>query len=182
MHAVTDAVTAATPLGAWKTSWSTNTAPEGFFEQFGLMDLFFGNQAGCLGEVSALLLLLGGLFLIWRRCVNWQTPVFYLGSVALIALVLWGIDSQRFLPPGHHLFGGGLMLGAWFMATDMVTSPVTSRGMMVFGAGCGLLTMLIRVWGGYPEGVSFAILLMNAAVPLINRYTRPQVFGVKKSK
>ncbi len=177
----THAVTAATPLAAWETEWSGQENTAGFFEEFPLVNLFFGNQAGSFGEVSAFLLMLGGLFLIWRRCVHWQTPVFYLGTVTLISVILYGIDSQRYLSPAYHLFSGGLMLGAWFMATDMVTSPVTSRGMMVFGAGCGVLTMVIRVWGGYPEGVSFAILLMNAAVPLINRYTRPRVFGVSKS-
>lgn len=179
--AVTDAVTAATPLGAWKTALTSGIAESGYYPELGLADIFFGYQPGCLGEGSAFLLLLGGLFLWRRRCLSWQTPVFYLGTVALMASVLYGLDPQRHLPPGHHLFSGGLMLGAWFMATDMVTSPVTRRGMMVFGAGCGVLTMLIRVWGGYPEGVSFAILLMNATVPLINRYTRPRVFGVKQS-
>ncbi len=182
MHtALPDAITAATPLGEWKTAWSAGAAPEGFFADFSLVDLFLGNQAGSLGEGSALLLLLGGLFLLWRRCITWQTPVFFLGTVAVVATILYGINPQRYLHPAYHLFSGGLMLGAWFMATDMVTSPVTRRGMMVFGAGCGLLTMLIRVWGGYPEGVSFAILLMNATVPLINRTTRPRVFGTRKS-
>lgn len=176
-----DAVTTATPLAVWETEWQGEEDVAGFFEAYPWNDLFFGNQAGSFGEVSSFLLLLGGLFLLWRRCIYWQTPVFYLGSVALMAVILHGIDPHRYLPPAYHLFSGGLMLGAWFMATDMVTSPVTSRGMMIFGAGCGFLTMIIRVWGGYPEGVSFAILLMNAAVPLINRYTRPRVFGTRRS-
>ncbi len=177
----THAVTAATPLAAWETEWSGQEETAGFFEEYPWVDLFFGNQAGSFGEVSSLLLMLGGLFLLWRRCIHWQVPVFYLGSVTIIALILYGIDPHRYLPPFYHLFSGGLMLGAWFMATDMVTSPVTARGMMIFGCGCGVLTMIIRVWGGYPEGVSFAILLMNAAVPLINRYTRPRVFGTRQS-
>ncbi len=176
-----NAVTTATPLDVWETEWSGLEETGGFFEQYATRDLFFGYQSGSLGEGSAFLLLIGGLFLIWRRCVHWQIPVFYLGSVTLMAVILHSVDPQRYLPPAHHLFSGGLMLGALFMATDMVPSPVTRRGMMIFGAGCGILTMVIRVWGGYPEGVSFAILLMNATVPLLDRYTRPRVLGENKS-
>ncbi len=175
------AVTTATPLDAWETKWSGLDETGGFFEQYATRDLFFGYQSGSLGEGSAFLLLIGGLFLIWRRCVHWQIPAFYLGTVTLIAIILYGIDPQRYLPPTYHLFSGGLMMGALFMATDMVTSPVTRRGMMIFGAGCGILTMVIRVWGSFPEGVSFAILLMNATVPLLNRCTRPRVLGESKS-
>ena len=107
-------------------------------------------------------------------------PVCYVLTVALFAGVLWAIDPTQNMPPLFHVVSGGLMLGAIYMATDMVTSPVTHAGMAVFGIGCGLVTMVIRKWGGYPEGVSFAILLMNAVTPLINRATKPKVFGTKK--
>jgi electron transport complex protein RnfD len=117
-----------------------------------------------------------------RRCISWHIPVAYLGTVALFSAILWLQHPQQNLNPGFHMLAGGLMLGAIFMATDMVTSPVTKRGMIGFGVGCGVLTMLIRKWGGYPEGVSFAILLMNAVTPLINRATRPRVFGAVKKK
>jgi len=175
-----DAVTAATPLGMWKTAWSNGAAPSGFFELFPLRNLFLGAQAGCIGEVSAFALLLGGAYLLWRRCIYWQTPMFYLGTVAAFSGLLWLLDPARNLSPLYHLLSGGLMLGAFFMATDMVTSPVTKRGMAVFGVGCGLLTVVIRKWGGPPEGVSFSILLMNAVTPLINRCTKSRVFGHKK--
>jgi electron transport complex protein RnfD len=136
---------------------------------------------GCVGEVSAAALLLGAAYLLYRRCITWHVPVAYIGTVALFAAVLWAVNPDENLSPLFHVLAGGLMLGALFMATDMVTSPVTKRGMLIFGAGCGILTMVIRKWGGYPEGVSFAILLMNAVTPLINRYTRPRVFGKRKT-
>ncbi len=179
-----NAATTATPLGMWKEAWSsTATAPAGFFEQYPIMDLFLGNQPGCIGEVSALALLIGGLYLIWKRCIYWQVPVFYIGTVALLAGILYAIDPETNLRPDYHILTGGLMLGAFFMATDMVTSPITKKGMAVFGIGCGLLTMIIRKWsGGYPEGVSFAILFMNALVPLINNVTKPRTFGHLKAK
>ncbi|MBN1672946.1 MAG: RnfABCDGE type electron transport complex subunit D [Kiritimatiellae bacterium] len=174
-----DAVTTATPLGEWKTAWTQGAAPDGFFGRYRLLDLLLGNQPGCIGEVSALALLIGGLFLVWRRCVRWHIPFIYLSTVFVFSGVLFLLDPVSNLSPFHHVLSGGLMLGAFFMATDMVTSPVTANGMLVFGAGCGVLTMLIRKWGGYPEGVSFAILIMNGFTPLINRATRPRPFGHK---
>ena len=137
---------------------------------------------GCIGEVSALALLLGGAYLLYRRCITWHIPLAYIGTVAAFAALLHLLNPDTNMPVMFHLLSGGLMLGAIFMATDMVTSPLTKRGMLIFGVGCGLLTMIIRRWGGYPEGVSFAILLMNAITPLINRATRPRVFGQKKAK
>jgi electron transport complex protein RnfD len=142
--------------------------------------LFLGQTNGCIGEVSALALLIGGAYLLARRCIFWQTPVFYIGTVAVFATVLRAINPETNLPPLFHVLAGGLMLGAIYMATDMVTTPITKTGMAVFGLGCGILTMVIRKWGGYPEGVSFAILLMNAVTPLINRATRPRVFGTRQ--
>lgn len=135
-----------------------------------LSQLFLGNVAGSLGETSALALLLGAAFLLFKGIIDWRIPTAYLGIVAVFAM-LFGQD------PMFHLLTGGLLLGAFFMATDYVTTPVTPRGKIIFGLGCGLLTILIRKYGGYPEGVCYSILLMNAATPLIDRYTRPRRFG-----
>lgn len=176
-----DAVTAATPLGEMKTAvMLTGELPQGL--QDGAWNYLVGNMSGSLGEVSALALLLGGLYLLWQRIITWHTPVFYLGTVVVLSGIFWMIDPSRYPSPVFHLLTGGLMLGAIYMATDMVSSPVTVRGMMIFGTGCGLLTVLIRLFGGYPEGVSFAILLMNAATPLIDRYTKPKKFGLVPEK
>jgi electron transport complex protein RnfD len=138
---------------------------------------FIGARNGCIGEVSILALLAGGAYLLWRRIIYWQVPVFFIGSVAVFSGVLWMLDPSRNMNPLFHGLTGGLVLGAFFMATDMVTSPVTRTGMAIFGAGCGVLTMIIRKWGGYPEGVSFAILIMNSLTPLIDQGTAPRVFG-----
>ncbi len=171
-----DTVSSATPLGALKTAifehGTITAAPD-----LSLMDPFFGNIGGSLGEISALALMLGGIYLIARKVINWHIPVFYLGSVAAFTGILWGINPNMYADPAFHLISGGLMLGAFFMATDMVTSPITNKGKVVFAIGCGVITVVIRLWGGYPEGVSFAILIMNAFVPLINKVTRPGKFG-----
>lgn len=171
-----DAMTAATPLGEIKTALMLNgqlppSAHSGF------NDYFIGHMAGSLGEVSAIAILVGGLYLLKKKVISWEIPVSYLGSVILFSGIFWIIDNQRYADPLFHLLTGGLLLGAFFMATDMVTTPITRKGMLIFGVGCGVITVLIRLFGGYPEGVSFAILLMNAATPLIDRYTRPRVFG-----
>ena len=144
--------------------------------------MFLGDVNGCIGETSALALLLGGLFLLWRRVITWHVPVAYLGTVAVYAAIAHAISPATTMPADFHLLAGGLMLGALFMATDMVTTPVTHSGLLVFGVGCGLLTMIIRTvpGGSYPEGVSFAILIMNATTPLINRATRPRAFGTRR--
>ena len=171
-----DAVTSATPLGEIKTAvMLTGKLPE--LASSGFADYFTGNMAGCLGEVSAVALLLGGLFLLVKKVITWHIPVSFLGTVLVLGGIFWLVDPSRYPSPLFHLLTGGLLLGAFFMATDMVTSPVTGSGMLVFGCGCGLLTVLIRLFGGYPEGVSFAILLMNACTPLIDRYTRPKIYG-----
>lgn len=171
-----DAVTTATPLGEMKTAvMLTGELPQ--LASSGLTDYLLGNMGGCVGEVSALALLLGGIFLLYKKIITWHTPVSYIGSLILFSGIFWLIDPSRYPSPLFHLLTGGLMLGAFFMATDMVTSPVCSTGMLIFGTGCGLLTVLIRLFGGYPEGVSFAILLMNAATPLIDRYTKPKIYG-----
>lgn len=139
--------------------------------------LLIGNISGCVGETSALLLLLGGLFLVWRGVINWRIPTSYLGTVAIFGGILWGVSPSQFPDPIFHLLAGGLMLGAWFMATDLVTSPITKRGMWIFGVGAGIILVVIREWGGLPEGVMYSILLMNAVTPLINKYTRPRIYG-----
>lgn len=162
-----DGITAATPLGLFK------------FERVGteLVHLLTGNIGGSLGETSALAVLAGGLYLLIRKYAEWRIPVSFLGSVFLFGGLFWLIDPARYPDPVFQLFAGGLMLGAFFMATDMVTSPITVKGQVIFAVGCGVLTALIRLFGGFPEGVCFSILLMNTAVPLIDRYTQPRVFG-----
>jgi Na+-translocating ferredoxin:NAD+ oxidoreductase subunit D len=160
-----DGITCATPLGIVKDNL-INDIPSYF-------NLFIGNQAGCIGETSALLLIIGGIILLLRKCITWHIPVSFIGTVALMYL-LFGNNSF-----GNPLFGiltGGVMLGAIFMATDMVTSPATIKGQLIFGCSIGLLTCLIRFKGGYPEGVSYSILIMNMMVPLIDRYLKPKRF------
>ncbi len=141
------------------------------------MDLFIGNVSGCIGETSVLLLLIGAAFLMFKRYVGWRIPFSYIGTVALLTWIFGGYEGLFSGPWVFHILSGGLVLGAFFMATDMVTSPITSRGRILFGIGCGILTTVIRLYGGFPEGVSFSILLMNLTVPLIDRLTRPKVFG-----
>ncbi|HEB95013.1 MAG TPA: RnfABCDGE type electron transport complex subunit D [Sedimenticola thiotaurini] len=162
-----DAVSAATPLGLMK------------FQQqgTGFTRLLIGNTAGSLGETSGLLLLLGGIWLWLRRDLDWRIPAAIFASAALFSLVLFLVDGSRFPPPQATLFSGGLLLGAIYMATDPVTSPTTPRGAWIFGVGIGLLVVLIRMFGGLPEGTMYAILLMNAATPLIDRWTQPRIFG-----
>ncbi len=144
-----------------------------------LLDLFLGSTGGCLGETSAIALLLGGLILISFGLIKWQISVTFILTVAIFAFLdnlSWGIQDASTMAL-KHIFAGGLLLGAIFMATDMVTSPMTTLGCIVFGCGCGIITSVIRLFGGYPEGVSFSILFMNALVPLIDRYTRRKPFG-----
>jgi electron transport complex protein RnfD len=144
------------------------------------MDLLLGNMGGSLGEVSAILLLLGGLYMLVRKVITWHTPVAVLGSMALFSGILWMINPETFVNPVFHLLTGGAILGAVFMATDMVTSPMTGKGQIIYGVGIGLITISIRTFGAYPEGISFAILLMNAVTPLINTYVKPKRFGGQK--
>ncbi len=148
---------------------------QGFIPQY--YDMLLGNMGGSLGEVSALAIILGGLYMIFRKVISWHIPVSFIGTVMLFTFILWKINPEQYFNPAFHLLAGGLLLGAVFMATDMVTSPMTYKGMVVFGIGCGILTTAIRIWGAYPEGVSFAILIMNATVPLINKAFKPKVFG-----
>jgi Na+-translocating ferredoxin:NAD+ oxidoreductase RnfD subunit len=141
------------------------------------LDMLWGSRAGSLGETAAVLLLIGGLFLIARRIITWHAPFAMLLGVAVPALLFNMIDANHYAGPMVHLLSGGLMLGAFFIVTDPVTSPNTALGQFIFGLGCGLLTWIIRTWGGYPEGVAFAVLLMNAATPIIDQYVKPRIYG-----
>ena len=165
----TDAVTGATPL-AELAAGNLDAIPSA-------TDLLLGNTGGSLGEVSALCLLLGLAFMLWRKIITWHIPVSILGTVAVFTAILWGVDSNQFANPLFHLLTGGMMLGACYMATDYVTSPMTHKGQIIYGICIGLLTVVIRLWGAYPEGMSFAILIMNAFTPLINNYCKPKRFG-----
>jgi electron transport complex protein RnfD len=136
-----------------------------------------GHTSGSLGETSAVLLLLGGIGLLWRRVIRWYIPVAMLGAVTILATGFHLFDPQRYADPLFHLLSGSLILGAFFIATDLVTSPATPRGQLLFGAGCGALAYIIRTWGGYPEGVAFAVVLMNAVTPVIDHYLRPRIYG-----
>jgi len=178
-----DAVTTATPLAAWKTAWAAGAPPPAFADIYPLRDLFLGLRnggLGSLGEVSEAALLLGGLYLLARRVIGWEIPFLFIGTVALLASLFYALDPARNLPPLTHLATGGLFLGAFFMATDYVTSPVTRPGQMLFAIGCGVITFIIRRFGGYPEGVSFAILIMNGAAPLLDRLTIPRPYGHRR--
>jgi electron transport complex protein RnfD len=170
MQAQVDAMSAATPLGLLK--FQQEVTP--------LADLAFGKIGGSLGETSGVLLLLGGIYLWLRRDLDWRIPVSILLTVMVFSAVLMVFDAERFPDPLFSVFSGGLLLGAIYMATDPVSSPITPKGAWIFGIGVGVLVMLIRVFGGLPEGVMYAILLMNAATPLIDRYTQPRVFGRQK--
>lgn len=174
---VMDGVASASVLGGIKTELSRIghlPALDGLFTawQAGL-----GLRAGSLGESSALLILLGGIWLARQSIIGWRIPLAMLAGVLIPALIFWLADSQHYASPLVHLLSGGLWLGAFFIATDPVTSPTSSAGQIIFGFGCGLLTYVIRAWGGYPEGVAFAVLLMNAVTPLIDRATAPRIYG-----
>ncbi|MFV0520701.1 MAG: RnfABCDGE type electron transport complex subunit D [Lachnospirales bacterium] len=160
-----DAVASATPL-----SGSVDVT---------LLDALLGNIGGCIGETSAIALLLGAAYLLYKQIINWKIPTFYIGTTFILTLLFGGVSITTAFT---ELFFGGLILGAFFMATDYSSSPVTPKGQIIFAIGCGILTAVIRMFGGYPEGVSYSILLMNLAVPLIDRYTKPSVFGVEKKK
>lgn len=167
-----DAVTAATPLALMKF--------EGKFAS--VQDLFLGNVAGSLGETSAIAILIGGLYLRYKGYINWKLPLGYLGSMAVFSGIFWLIDPTKYPNPLFHLFAGGAMLGAWFMVTDMVTSPTTSVGQWIFAICAGIIAVVIRLFGGLPEGVMYSILFMNAFVPLLNKHTRPRVFGAVREQ
>ncbi|WP_312046991.1 RnfABCDGE type electron transport complex subunit D [Anaerotignum sp.] len=169
-----DAVAVATPLAQLKGG----VMPDASFT-----DVLVGNIGGCLGETCAIALIIGGIYLIAKHVINWKVPVIYIATVFILTAL---IGRKGLRVPVYEIFAGGLMLGAFFMATDYASSPVTSKGQIIFALGCGLLTTLIRIFGGYPEGVSYSILIMNLTVPLIERLTEPTIFGalpkVKEAK
>ena len=160
-----DALTAATPLSD--------------LANFAEMDLFLGNSGGSLGETSAVALLLGLIYLLATRTITWHIPVSIIATVLVFTGIMHGVNPEEYASPLLHITSGGILLGSIFMATDYVTSPMTKVGQLIFGVGIGVITVVIRLFGSYPEGVSFAILIMNAVVPLINRYIRPKRFGAK---
>ncbi|MDD2400740.1 MAG: RnfABCDGE type electron transport complex subunit D [Clostridia bacterium] len=164
-----DGVTTATPLGMIKES-VVQELPS-------ISQLFMGNIGGCIGETSALALIIGGLYLLVKGHIDWRIPFSYLGTVFALTAIVGVANGEGSWFPLYHLFAGGLLLGAFFMATDWVTSPITKKGRIIFGIGCGLLTVLIRLKGGFPEGVCYSILLMNMVTPLIDRYTKARVLG-----
>jgi electron transport complex protein RnfD len=173
-----DAVSSATTLGHFKTELGRGvTLDQAATGTASLWQLIGGEAAGSLGETSALLILLGGLFLLYKRIITWHIPLAMLGTLALLASLFHLFDPDHFVGPLTHLLSGAAILGAFFIATDLVTSPVSLRGQLLFGAGCGLLVYVIRTWAGYPEGVAFAVMLMNACTPLIDHYLKPRIYG-----
>ncbi len=187
-----DAVTGPTPLGMIKEGLKNDRTVQNIMENgnkaivdgqeivFKIPDYvneLVGFQGGSLGEVSAIALIIGAIYMLFRKIITWHIPVSYLLSSFIFAGIAWLIDPSYYVNPLFHLVTGGLMLGVFYMATDMVSSPMSPKGQIVFGIGCGVITMVIRFWGAYPEGVSFAILIMNAFAPLINRVFKPKRFG-----
>ncbi|MGF1584371.1 MAG: RnfABCDGE type electron transport complex subunit D [Bacteroidales bacterium] len=174
----TDAVTGATPLAIIKEGLSSGVPMSQLVEKVpAYMDLFIGNLGGSVGEISVLALLAGGIYMILKKIITWHIPASILLSVFIFTGILWLINPYDNADPLFHILSGGLVLGALYMATDYVTSPMTPKGMWIFGIGIGVITVAIRVFGAYPEGVSFAILIMNAFVPIINKSVKPKRFG-----
>ncbi|MBQ6915710.1 MAG: RnfABCDGE type electron transport complex subunit D [Kiritimatiellae bacterium] len=178
-----EAMTTATPLATMKTWFAAeataSASPHGLCSAAaggfpGLCNMAIGNIPGCIGEVSAVALALGAAYLLWRKVITWHIPVSFIATVFVYSLIAGGAPAMA------QVLTGGVMIGACFMATDYVTSPTTAKGKLIFGFGCGFICMLIRQFGSYPEGCSFAILIMNAVCPLINRWTQPKPFGSKK--
>ncbi|MDR3047173.1 MAG: RnfABCDGE type electron transport complex subunit D [Bacteroidales bacterium] len=173
-----DVITGPTPLGILKEGLGKGETVSKLMDSMpGYIDMLFGEMGGSFGEVSAIALLIGAIFLLIRKVITWHIPVSFICTALIFASIFYFIDPVHYANPLFHLVTGGMLLGAFFMATDMVTSPTSVWRMIVFGAGCGLLTMLIRMFGAYPEGVSFAILIMNALAPLINKGFKPKVFA-----
>ena len=175
-----DAIASASLLGFAKTEMSRGVD---LLQSLGHapMQSWFGSRPGSLGETAAWLIAAGGVVMMFLRIITWHTPVAMLLGIAIPAAILHAVDPARYLDMPTHLLSGGAMLGAFFIATDYVTSPNTSLGQMIFGAGCGVLTYVIRTWAGYPEGVAFAVLLMNSLTPIIDSYVKPRIYGRDRS-
>lgn len=174
LPAYPDAMGGATPLAFIKEGIKNSTVPE-LISQMPSMLLDFIGYAG--GEISAAALILGALYMFYKKVITWHIPLTYIGTVAIFTGIMWMVDPNIYADPLFHILSGGLILGAFYMATDMVSSPVNTRAQIIFGIGSGVITVLIRIWGGYPEGVAFAILIMNAFTPLLNRWIKPKRFG-----
>lgn len=173
-----DAMTSATLLGHVKTEFTRGIGLEQALSgYYAPLNALWGNRAGSLGETSALFLLGGGLFLMAKRIITWHAPVAMLIGVIFPAIIFSTVNPAHYAGPLYHLLSGGLIMGAFFIVTDPVTSPNTAKGQFIFGLGCGLLTWIIRTWGGYPEGVAFAVMLMNAVTPIIDHYVKPRIYG-----
>jgi electron transport complex protein RnfD len=173
-----DAVTGATPLGVVKEGLRNGEQVSELVKQIpSNMQMFIGNVGGSLGEVAGLAIVLGLIWLLYKKVITWHIPVSMLGTIFIVSGVFWLINPEKYMDPVFHIISGGALLGAVFMATDYVTSPMTAKGQLIFGIGIGFLTVMIRLFGAYPEGVSFAILIMNAFVPIINLYVKPKRFG-----
>jgi electron transport complex protein RnfD len=173
-----DAISSATPLGHIKTELALGKHLDEAMSGIGsLWQMSWGKISGSFGETSAILILLGGLYLLYQRVITWYIPVSMLGTLILLASIFHLIDPTHYVGPFTHVMSGAAMLGAFFIATDLVTSPVSIRGQLLFGAGCGLFVYVIRTWAGYPEGVAFAVMLMNACTPLIDHYFKPRIYG-----
>lgn len=173
-----DAVTGATPLAIVKEGLKNGEPLSQLMTQIPTpSQMFLGNMGGSMGEVAAVALLLGLIWLLYKKIITWHIPVSIIGMIVVFTGILWLINPEEYASPLFHVLAGGVLLGAIFMATDYVTSPMNPKAMLIYGCGIGLLTVIIRVWGAYPEGVSFAILIMNAFVPLMNAYIKPKRFG-----
>ncbi|MDD2563029.1 MAG: RnfABCDGE type electron transport complex subunit D [Salinivirgaceae bacterium] len=173
-----DGFSGATPLSIAKGALKSGEPMSDIFDKVGnSLNHFVGNMEGSLGEISALFILLGGLYMLYRGIITWHIPVSIFLTVFIFAGSMHLINPEQYMPAMFHILTGGLFLGAIYMATDMVTSPMSTKAMLIYGVGIGALTMIIRTWGAYPEGISFAILIMNAFVPLMNRYIKPKRFG-----
>lgn len=177
---LTDVVTGATPLGLIKDGLKNGESLANLMQELPKhMDFLLGTQPGSLGEISGLLLVIGCMYLLIRKVITWHIPVIVIGTMFLFSGILWVSNPERFVDPLFQILTGGALLGAIFMATDYVTSPMTIKGVLIYSIGIGIITILIRVFGAYPEGISFAILIMNAFVPLLNKYLKPSRFGEK---
>ena len=180
---IADGTTGATALGILKDGLRQGEGVGSLMAEMpSYGEIFFGFQGGSIGEMSAFALLIGLAYMLYRRIITWHIPVSMVATVFVLTGIFWLIDADKFANPVFHVLTGSVLLGAIFMATDYVTSPFTHKGMLIFGVGIGLITVLIRLFGSYPEGVSFAILIMNAFVPLINQYTKPERYGAKPVK
>lgn len=173
-----DAFSGSTPLTFVKEALKSGVSIDKIMTDVSFTDILMGYKAGSFGEIASWALMIGFAYLLWRRVITWHIPVVIVTTIAVFSGVLFAIDPQMYMNPLFHVLTGGVLLGSIFMATDYVTSPMTVRGMVIYAIGIGLITIIIRLWGAYPEGISFAILIMNAVTPLINKYVKPKRFGV----